>query len=128
MNQNRNDTTRALAKEAVRNATDLVEAELSAAKEELKADAKEAAGAGVFLVGAGLAAFFGVELLILGLAGVSRHPARTAAFGLTLLGGAAIAAGMGLNALPKNPLGRTQARIANDVDAVREELGGPSTR
>jgi hypothetical protein len=118
----KNQDTRALAKDAVRSATDLVSAELSHAKEELKHDAAEAASGAIVLAAAGIGAFFGLELLVLGMAGAVRHPMRSAAFGLGLLSLSAIAAGVGVQALPKKPLGRTTARLASDAEAIRDQL------
>jgi hypothetical protein len=120
--ESRPQSTQDLAREAARSVGALVDNEVAIAKEELQRDATEAAKGALFLGGAALGALFGLELVVLGLGGVSRHPTRSTAMGLGLLGLAGLATSIGISALPKHPLANTKSRLERDLDVAKDVL------
>jgi hypothetical protein len=120
--ESRPQSTQDLAREAARSVGALVDEEVANAKVELQRDATEAARGAVLLGGAALSALFGLELIVLGIGGVSRHSTRSTAVGIALLGLASVAAGVGLSALPKHPLANTKGRLERDLDVARDVL------
>jgi len=114
--------TRNLATEAARSVSALIESEVDEAKEELQRDTTEAAVGVAWLGAAAIGALCGIELVVLGVGGVSRHPTRSTAIGLGLLGLSSAAALAGIAALPKRPMSHTKERLEQDFDAVRGVL------
>jgi uncharacterized membrane protein YqjE len=114
-------STPELLKEAVEDSRELLRTEAELAKNEIQKQAKTTMGAaGAFTIAAFASLFAFAALLAALLIAVGASPAWGLFIaGCTMLLVAAAGAGIGFGVVPKQPLGRTKARLETDVRALR---------
>jgi hypothetical protein len=117
------DRTGELARKAIRDTKELIAEEARLATDDVRKTAVEAGGAALAFGVAAAAGIAGLELVVISFAQATRrHPSLALFVGLGLLGVAALAGSVGVDALPKKPLAETRARLAHDVEEARDAV------
>lgn len=112
-----------LFKEAILDTRELVQTEVELAKNEIRAELQRTMRAAIALGTAAAAGLIGLTMILVSIA-LAIEPAFLPAFlfGLGFLVVAAIAAVLGVNRVPRQPLPRTRSRLETDVRILKEHL------
>lgn len=112
-----------LFKEAILDTRELVQTEVALAKNEIRDELQHAKRAAIGLGTAAAAALVGLTLVVVAIAlAIQVGPLPVLIFGIGFLVVAAIAAVLGYNRIPKQPLPRTRSRLETDVRVLKEHL------
>lgn len=117
-------STGELVRHAIEEARLLAKAEVLHAKQEMREELKAAKASGILLGVAGVVALCALAVLFSAIA-VALPMAEWLSFlivGVGLLGVAAACGVLGVKALPKKPLPKTQERLKKDYSLTREQL------
>lgn len=112
-----------LFKEAILDTRELVETEVSLAKNEIREELQRSKRAGIVMSVAAAAALVGLTMIVVAIAlAIQLGPLPALIFGLGFLVVAAIGFVLGYNRVPKQPLPRTRTRLETDVRILKEHL------
>ncbi len=116
-------STADLVKEAIVEATELMQVEVALARDEINQDISWAKTSGIAIGAAAAAALLGLSLVLVAIAlSLSRGPLPALLMGLGLLAVAIVVGLVGYGRAPKRPLERTRDRLGTDVRQLQERV------